>query len=120
MARILLVEDDELVRLSLALYLRHADHEIIEAMDGLSALEIMSGKTFDIVVTDIIMPGMDGVSLLKILHEKHPKLPVIAISGGGRIDQDNFSAQSLGAQAYLGKPFDPEELLWHVDELITS
>lgn len=120
MAKILLVEDDELVRLSLTLYLKRAGHSIVEAIDGHSALDVIQRESIDILVTDIIMPGMSGTELVRRLRNEHPDLPVIAISGGGRVDQDCFSADGLGAHVFLGKPFDPEELLQNIAGLTVS
>ncbi|MDH3279699.1 MAG: response regulator [Gammaproteobacteria bacterium] len=113
MAKILFVEDDEIVRYALCKYLRRAGHEIIEAQDGAVALKLAADERFDIVITDIIMPTVEGVELIMRLNQSHPQLPIIAISAGGRVGRGEYLsvAADLGASATMAKPVDEEELL---------
>lgn len=76
----------------------------------------------DLVVTDMVMPEMDGVELILILRKTHPRLPVIAMSGGGRLGPDDYLkiARAGGAARILAKPFEIDQLLWMVRELIST
>src|SRR5438105_6422986 len=80
MAKILLVEDDELVRDMLAQVLVRASHEVISANNGEEAAEILKTAEPDIMVTDIIMPKKSGITLISEVKNKHPKMEIIAIS----------------------------------------
>jgi len=113
MAKILLVDDDELVRYVISKVLRKAEHEVLEAENGKQALKILINENVDILITDIIMPEIEGIELIMRLKKSHPDLPIIAISGGSRMVDTGYlsSAKSLGAFATLEKPFDEQELL---------
>lgn len=122
MAKILLVDDDENVRYALAKYLRRAGHEVLEAQDGKMAIALLAGESFDAVITDIIMPEADGIEIIMAITDREPGLPVIAISGGGRIGQSEYlgMAKKLGATAVLEKPVDPDTLLSLIDQVVTG
>lgn len=119
MAKLLLVDDDEDVRYALGKYLRRAGNEVVEAGDGKVALSLLENDTFDVLVTDIVMPEADGIELLLTVRQRMPDLPVIAISGGGRLGSFDYlpTAAGLGAKVVLHKPIDPDILLASVDEL---
>jgi len=113
MARVLVVDDDPLVRETVALALERAKHEVRRAADGLQALDMLSAAPADLVISDIIMPEVDGIGLLLAMRKRHPPLKVVAMSGGGRTRNMDFlrMAEALGAHATLPKPFTPEQLL---------
>ena len=122
MARVLVVDDDELVRRTVKMALQRAKHEVIEAADGERALALLekSGGDVDLVVTDLIMPEIDGIGLILALRKKFPNIRAIAISGGARVNAEDFlrMSRSLGARMTLAKPFTPEQLLKAVDEVL--
>jgi CheY-like chemotaxis protein len=118
MASILIVDDDRDHRLALVTMLSRAGHEAVEAVDGTKALEAIGESTFDVVVTDLQMPGMHGLELITLLRDLSPPPQIIAVSGTG---QDQLAvAQALGAKATLNKPVFPDQLLGAVDEALTG
>lgn len=119
MAKLLLVDDDEDVRYALGKYLRRAGHEVVEAKDGKAALSLLQADSFDTIVTDIIMPEADGIELVMAIRSRTPDLPIIAISGGGRLAGFDYlpMVAGLGAKVVLAKPVDPDTLLAAVDRV---
>jgi CheY-like chemotaxis protein len=105
--RVLLIEDDASVRRLVRRMLERGRHEVTEADNGRAGLDRLGSGVFDLVITDIVMPEMDGIELLIALRKHHPSLRVIAMSGGSRTGQMDFlgSAEKLGASAVLHKPF---------------
>ncbi|MDX1901948.1 MAG: response regulator [Gammaproteobacteria bacterium] len=122
MARILLVEDDDLVRDMLCQVLTRASHIVDTAANGEEATEILRRTKPDIMVTDIIMPKKSGITLISEVHNKHPDMEVIAISGGGRLDPMGYLdlSESLGASISFEKPIDNAALLMAIDLLVHS
>ncbi|MEL3892859.1 response regulator [Ferrovibrio sp. MS7] len=119
MARILLVEDDELVCRSLRMTLEAYGHMVENFADGRKAVELLRQQgDFDAVITDILMPDMDGLELIRAVRALAPGIRVIAMSGGGRRGNQDFLqfASTFGADAVLSKPFTGETL---VDTLAT-
>ena len=110
--RVLLIEDDAAVRRLVRRMLERSRHEVIEADNGRTGLDHLGSGAFDLVITDIVMPEMDGIELLIEVRKRHPAQRVIAMSGGGRIGQMDFlgSAEMLGAAAVLQKPFTSDVL----------
>ena len=115
MSRILIVEDTKLMQETLVDVLSAAGHDIVTADNGVHAVEIVAeGKDFDIIVTDIIMPEMDGIQTILELQTMLPAARIIAISGGSaRMEkaQGLDTARRLGAVAILEKPFEVDSLL---------
>jgi CheY-like chemotaxis protein len=123
MARILLVDDVPAVRLSIRMALEAASHQVVEAADGKEALAQLGTQSVDLIITDLWMPNLDGVELLKHLRATNARVKVIAISGGGvrrPIDVSAALAQTWGADAVLYKPFDNEDLLEEVNRLLAA
>jgi CheY-like chemotaxis protein len=117
-AKVLIVDDSAAIRASLSALLRDVGAEVLEAGDGREALKVLRHHpSLTLVVTDILMPEMDGINLLLSLRREHPTTPAIAMSGGGRVPKADYleSAQELGATAVIAKPFAPEELLRLID-----
>ncbi len=108
-----LVIDDEAVRQTIALLLEDAGIEVVQAADGKEGLRAFQRARPDLIVTDIIMPEKEGIQTIIDIRKQDPKLPIIAISGGGRIGNTDFLqiAARLGASTTLPKPFDPEVLV---------
>lgn len=120
MAKILLVDDDDLVRYALGKLLRKAGHEVVEANDGKQALAIMQANRPNLLITDVIMPEQDGLGILREVRGFKGDMPVIVMSGGGRLVGTDFLAlaKSMGASGILAKPFEDEALLALVEKLI--
>jgi len=108
MARILIVDDDEVTRIILGRILQDVGQEVAFAGDGLSALETLRRQDFDVVVTDLAMPGMNGLRLIRHLRETSGAPPVIAISGQN--PEQLLLANDYGAVATLYKPVDRKRL----------
>ncbi|HTH48618.1 MAG TPA: response regulator [Candidatus Limnocylindria bacterium] len=111
-AQLLLVDDDPDFRDALGKQLVHAGYRVGQAADGELAIEWLKQQTPDLVILDIVMPNKEGLETILALRRSHPRLPVIAISGGGRIDAHDYLhlAENLGAVAVLAKPFPFAEL----------
>lgn len=120
MANILLVEDDEMARYAIAKVLRKAGHTVAEADNGNKAFDMLQQQLPDLLVTDVVMPDCDGLSLLTDIRKLHRTLPVLVISGGGsNVGGDYlFFAERLGASAILKKPFSNSDLLARIDQLL--
>ena len=120
MAKILLVEDDELVRDMLSQVLQRASHTVTSASNGEEATEFLKKEKPDIMVTDIIMPKKSGITLISEVKNRHPNLEIIAISGGGRLDPTGYLdlSESLGASVSFEKPIDNTALLMAIDLLL--
>lgn len=120
MAKILLVEDDDLVRDMLTQVLERALHTVICAADGEEATKYLQKEKPDIMVTDIIMPKKSGITLISEVKSRHPNLEIIAISGGGRLDPTGYLdlSESLGASVSFEKPIDNSALLMAIDLLL--
>ncbi len=121
MARVLVVDDAPNSRRATATMLRRSGHEVHEAEGGEAALVWLRCEPCDLVVTDILMPNGDGIELIRGLAATRPHVPVIAVSGGGRLNAGPYlsMAGNLGASAVLRKPFEPEELLRRVADVLS-
>lgn len=123
MARILLVEDSPDVSLSVREILKAAGHSVTEAVNGVDALAALKSGPFDLVVSDIWMPEMDGISLLKKLRSSGNNIPVVVISGGAPNAPLTYTAplaSTFGANVVVYKPFDNAELLKAVNSVLRS
>ncbi len=120
MAQILIIDDDSLVRRALRKLLEYAGYEVIEAADGIEGVSFYEQHEPDLIISDIFMPKKEGLETISELRSKHPKVKIIAISGGGLPNQVNFlpTAELLGAIHTLSKPFKSEELLTVIGELL--
>jgi len=112
----MIVDDDSAVRSAIRLVLEPAGHTVVVAGDGRKGLSILEAENFDLVLLDIFMPGMDGLETMRLIHQRRPPIPIVAISGRP-ITSDaagpDFLAMAtrLGAVASLQKPFRPAALL---------
>jgi CheY-like chemotaxis protein len=113
MAKILVIDDEVLLAKSLSLILMKAGHTVVTADNGKRGLEVFDQEAPDLVITDIIMPVMEGIEAIQALRAKSPNIPIIAVSGGGRTKNLDFLrvAEKLGANAAIPKPFSKEQLL---------
>jgi len=111
--KVLVVDDEKNMRQSISEYLALEHIEAKEAENGLCAQRLLSEEAFDLLITDLKMPGMSGLDLLAWMRESGPSVPVIMMSAFGDV-RDAVQAMKLGAKDYLVKPFDPEELIMRI------
>ena len=117
---ILVVDDHPIMRDVVCEMLEDAGHQVRFAAEGREALRKLSCARFDLVVTDIVMPEMDGIELIGEMSRRYPEIRVIAMSGGGERfpTHDGLAiARRLGAGVALNKPFQAEQLLEAVEHL---
>ncbi len=110
MAAILVIDDEKSIRNTLQEVLEYEKHKVDLATNGTEGLELFSNSSYDMVLCDIKMPGMDGIEVLEKLHEKASDVPVIMISGHGNIDTA-VEAIKKGAYDFIEKPLDLNRLL---------
>ena len=122
MAHILVIEDHKEFRTTLTEMLRTAEHDVRAVGNGREGLDLLATDSFDLLVTDILMPEVDGIELLTAVRKTHAHLPVVAISGGGSMPASLALSMStsLGADAVLFKPFFVDELLEAVDRALKT
>ncbi len=121
MARILIIDDEAELRAMLRRMLERAGHEVTEAANGAQGIRLYEQDAPDLIITDIIMPEREGVETIIALRRADPELPIIAISGGGRLAATDFlsMAKKLGARHTLSKPFGHDQLLEAVSECLS-
>jgi len=114
-AKILVVDDEEIVLKSCRKILEGGGHEVFCALSGQEAFDYLEKEPIDLVITDIKMPGMDGMEVLERVKEKYPDILVIMITGYSTV-QSAVQAMKLGAFDYIPKPFTPDEVLVVVEK----
>lgn len=118
-AVVLVVDDERAHRLMLRAHLEDAGYEVLEAGDGLEALEKAEAQPVDLVLMDLVMPRLDGLGALGRLKADHPGLPVMMITAHGSI-RNAVDALQAGADDYLTKPVDADEVLIKVQRLLNT
>jgi DNA-binding response OmpR family regulator len=108
--KILVIDDEDMLRHTLTRVLRRLNYEVATAADGPDALRLLAESSYDLIYLDIRLPGMDGLQILKEIRQRDAKLPVILLTAYGSL-QTALEALRLGATDYLLKPVDPEVLL---------
>ena len=118
--RILVIDDDELVRATLTRILLAADFEVLEATDGKNGLQKYQEGNIDLVITDILMPVMEGVETIRELRRVDADAKIIAISGGDRTGNMNYLelAGKLGADGILAKPILRQDLMTKIEAIL--
>lgn len=112
MTTILVVDDDSDIRDVIHIYLRNEGYTVVEAEDGIDALEAMNHHSFDLIILDIMMPRMDGIkACMEIRKQSH--VPILMLSAK-ETDMDKITGLTTGADDYIVKPFNPLELLARV------
>jgi len=111
--RVLVIDDEPKIRELILLIVKELDHEAYEAADGLQGCRLAETIDFDLVITDIIMPNLEGIETIAYLRKRQPNLKIIAMSGGGRGRHTELLdvAERMGAQVTLVKPFHRSALL---------
>lgn len=116
---VLIVDDAASIRATVSIALKGAGYQVLEACDGNDALAKLGGVRVNLIISDVNMPGMDGITLLKRLREGAATryLPVIMLTTEGS-DEKKAQGKEAGAKAWIVKPFDPVKLLDAVSKLI--
>jgi CheY-like chemotaxis protein len=120
MKNILLIDDDLEFSAAVCAVLRRAGYEVVHAANGRKGLVLYLKTRFDLVVSDILMPDVDGVEVILALRKLDAQLPIIAMSGGGLVQPQTYMkiARACGGNAFLTKPFDPAALIEQVTRAI--
>jgi two-component system response regulator PilR (NtrC family) len=106
---VLIVDDEPTVLSLLRTVLGRHHYGVVEADDGLKAIQALDGRSFDLVISDLRLPHFDGLQVLRHAREKHPRMPVVMLTGEGSI-RECVEAMRAGASNFLTKPFHPQDL----------
>ncbi len=116
MYKILIADDEQKIREVLREYAEYEGHEVVEAVDGMQAVELSKQEDFDIIILDIMMPRLDGFSACKEIR-KFKQTPVLMLSARGE-EYDKLFGFEIGADDYVVKPFSPKEVLARINAII--
>jgi len=119
MAHILIAEDEMAVRLFVSRALEHRGHSIVGVEDGGAAIDALSAENFDLLLTDIVMPVMDGIALALKVSSEHPKMPILMMTGYSHESQRAHNLECL-IHDVISKPFSLEELCNTVESILAS
>lgn len=114
--RLLLAEDEKELSRAVAAVLTHHGYEVDAACDGAAALELLQAQPYDVIVSDIMMPRLDGIELLRSIRAMGDTTPILLLTAKAEID-DRVAGLDAGADDYLSKPFSMKELLARVQAL---
>jgi len=119
-ARILVIDDDPDVRRSLSKILTRAGYEVVTAADGAAGIALQHNEPADVIITDIFMPGVDGLQTIRQLKKEGSAVRIIAVSGGDRTGTVDLKehARLMGAFKVLAKPFEMHDVLAAVKEAL--
>ena len=132
MAKIIVIDDEEDIRNVLKEVLCRAGHDVEVAANGDDGIQLLRDHGADLVVTDVIMPGKDGVDTAYEIRMEFPNTRIIVISGGGKVTPIDYEPEAISTTAYLAsataagadmtltKPFDRDEILDAVSELLRT
>lgn len=121
MAKILIIDDMPGVRRSISAVLKQQGHEIAEAENGKVGIQMVEKDSYDLIITDMLMPEEDGMSVINHLKDKRSRPSILAISGGGANVNPNYAlneAEKFVDQT-LAKPFNKTQLMETVDQLVS-
>ncbi len=119
MAKILLAEDDEAVREFVCRGLSYAGHEITDVDDGTGALEALADERFDLLLTDIVMPGLDGIALALKVTKDRPEMPILLMTGYAAERQRAYNLDSL-IHMVITKPFSLKQISEAVTQALVT
>jgi len=121
-AHILVVDDDDAVCRMITLALEIAGHEVTSVCQARQALALLETNHFDLVITDLVMPDVEGIEIIMRVSQAHTPVPVVAISGEGADGPEEYLgiARLLGATCTLPKPFDCRRLLQVVEDALAA
>jgi CheY-like chemotaxis protein len=129
MGSILIIDDEEDIRDALQIVLESVGHNVKVASNGNEAVELQRSEPADLIITDVIMPGKNGVDTIKEIRQEFPGVRIIAISGGGGVQPTEYVPEAITTTAYLAaakeagadmvftKPFERKDLIQAVDDL---
>ena len=122
MARVLILDDEEAMREALRMVLEEDGHEVDEASNGVTGLELFRKRPSEVVVTDLIMPKKDGIETIRDLRREFPMVKIVALSGRGgiQINANLARAKQVGADITILKPCEPAEIRDAVRSLTES
>lgn len=132
MPSILLIDDDEDVRDAVKKVLQRSGYDVAAVSSGEDGIKEAKSRNFDVVITDIIMPGMNGVDAIKKIRKLLPQVRILAISGGGNFGSSAYKPEAItttaylqaaaeaGADGILTKPFEKKELIERLDQLFET
>ncbi|HYN74352.1 MAG TPA: sigma-54 dependent transcriptional regulator [Candidatus Methanoperedens sp.] len=115
--RILFIDDDKAGREVALFNLRRAGYEVTAASDGKEGISLFSPETFDVVITDVKMPGLSGIEVLRRIKKQAPEIPVLVITAFGNVETA-VEAMKNGAYDFIGKPFQRDQLLLSVERAL--
>jgi len=119
MARILIIEDDDLLRSVIATALAQLGHTVLQANEGRMGCDLFRTSPSDLVLTDLIMPGQEGIETIMRLRHDYPGLPIVAMSGGSTRAKSYLAmAAKFGVRRILSKPFTIAELTRTIAEAL--
>lgn len=121
MVRILIIDDEDLVQDTVGRILGSDGYEVQRSANGSEGIKRCSEEAFDVVITDLIMPGQEGVETIASLRRRHPRIKIIAMTGGSRVGHTDVLqlARKAGADRGIRKPFEPDDLLSAVRALVS-
>lgn len=119
MARVLIAEDDAAVREFVSRALAHGGHDVATAGDGLEALSLLDGETFDLLLTDIVMPNLDGIALALKVAKDYPRMPVLLMTGYAAERQRAHNLDVL-IHDVITKPFTLRQICDAAEEALAS
>ena len=122
MALVLIVDDDPQMLRLLTDVAELEDHSVLMAQDGEQALEYFAHQLPDLMITDILMPNKEGLELISEVREKFPSVKIIAYSGGGASDPENYLefARGMGADTVFTKPMPLEDMRQQINKLLSE
>lgn len=132
MLRILVIDDEPFVREALERVLKSPAVSVSGAADAPAGLQLLGQSAVDLVIVDVVLPGMDGVAAIKQMRRDHPKIRIIAISGGGNFGLNAYQPDAISTTAYLAackaagadgtlaKPFETAELRTLIGQLLVA
>lgn len=120
MAKILVIDDDDIIRALIRKMLERAGHAVVDTANGRQALEMYRQEAVELIITDLFMPDKEGMEVIRELREENAAAKIIAISGGSSLDSMDYLeiARLIGASKTLTKPFGWKQLLTTVDEVL--
>jgi CheY-like chemotaxis protein len=120
MPRILIIDDDDIIKRMLRRMLTRAGYDVLDAADGKEGIERFRENDVDLVITDLIMPEKEGLEMIMELKTDFPDIKIIAMSGGAQMGPEGYLqlADALGAQRTLKKPIAREDLLAAIEEIL--
>jgi len=119
---ILVIDDEPDIVEELSEYLTHKGFRVLSAGDGPAALELFAQEAVDLIITDLLMPGMSGIKMIDNMHRLQPDVPIIAMSGSARGGKEDslVKAEQAGAAYALSKPLDLRELYAKILEFLPA